>query len=197
MTEISAQSVKELREKTGAGFMECKKALSEARGDVETALENLRKQGLAQAQKKAARTTSQGWIGHYVHSNGRIGVLLELFCETDFVAKNPTFQELLKDLCMQIAAANPLVVRPEELPPGTVAREREIFIAQAKEKPEAARDKIVQGKLEKYYADVCLLRQSFIKDDKKTVQDHITEKIATLGENIAVGRFLRLDLGAK
>lgn len=197
MHEISAQAVKELREKTGAGFMECKRALHEASGDFARALDVLRKQGLAQAQKKATRVTSQGWIGHYVHSNGRIGVLLELFCETDFVARNPSFQELLKDLCMQIAATSPLVVRPEDLSPELVAQERAIYAEEVKDKPPQVRDKIVEGKLQKFHSEACLLAQPFVKDDQKTVQDYITEKVATLGENITVGRFVRMDLGVK
>ena len=196
---ISAQMVKALREKTGAGMMDCKKALEACNGDEEKAIAWLREKGLAKAQKKAGRATSEGWIGSYIHSNGKIGVLVELKCETDFVARNEKFLALAKDLAMQIAATNPVCVRPEELPEDLIAREKEIYLNQAKEegKPDHIAEKIVEGRLKKYYKEVCLLEQPFIKDDSKTIKDLINEAIAVLGENIQIGRFSRLALGAE
>jgi elongation factor Ts len=196
---ISAQMVKALREKTGAGMMDCKKALEACNGDEEKAIAWLREKGLAKAQKKAGRATSEGWIGSYIHSNGKIGVLVELKCETDFVARNEKFLALAKDLAMQIAATNPVCVRPEDLPEDLIAKEKEIYLKQAKEegKPEHIAEKIVEGRLKKYYKEVCLLEQPFIKDDSKTIKDLINEAIAVLGENIQIGRFSRLALGAE
>ncbi|WP_457571523.1 translation elongation factor Ts [Desulfovulcanus sp.] len=196
---ITAQMVKALREKTGAGMMDCKKALEACNGDEEKAVAWLREKGLAKAQKKAGRATSEGWIGSYIHSNGKIGVLVELKCETDFVARNEKFLALAKDLAMQIAATNPVCVRPEELPEELIAKEKEIYLNQAKEegKPEHIAEKIVEGRLKKYYKEVCLLEQPFIKDDSKTIKDLINEAIAVLGENIQIGRFSRLALGAE
>ncbi|MBT8764271.1 translation elongation factor Ts [Desulfohalobiaceae bacterium Ax17] len=196
---ISAQMVKALREKTGAGMMDCKKALEACAGDEEKAIAWLREKGLAKAQKKAGRATSEGWIGSYIHSNGKIGVLVELKCETDFVARNEKFLNLAKDLAMQIAATNPVCVSPEELPEDLIAKEKEIYLNQAKEegKPEHIAEKIVEGRLKKYYKEVCLLEQPFIKDDSKTIKDLINEAIAVLGENIQIGRFSRLALGTE
>ena len=197
MADIPASLVKDLRQQTGAPMMDCKKALAETGGDFDKAVEFLRKKGSATAAKKAGRTTSQGWVGHYIHSNGKIGVLVEVNCETDFVAKNDQFQELCRDLSMQVAAMSPLTVRPEELPSEEVERERAVFTEQVKDKPAEVQGKIVEGKLKKWYSEVCLLEQSFVKDDKKSVQDYINEKIATIGENITVARFVRMQLGGE
>ena len=198
--EIRAESVKELREKTGAGFMDCKKALAEASGDFDAAVRWLREKGLAAAAKKAGRTTSEGLIGTYLHAGGRIGVLVEVNCETDFVAKTPDFQGLVKDLAMQVAAASPALpryVRREEVPATVIDQEREIYRAQAKAsgKPEKVIEKIVDGKIDKFLSDICLLEQPFIRDPEKTVKDIVTEAIAKLGENILVRRFARFQLG--
>ena len=198
MAEISAQAVKELRERTGAGMMECKKALQETAGGFDKAIDLLRKQGLAKAEKKSGRVTSQGWIGSYIHSNGRIGVMLEVFCETDFVARNEKFQEFIRDLSMHIAGSpQVLAVRPEELDPAIIARERETFAEQVKDKPEKIREQIVDGKIQKFYADVCLLHQKYVKDDSMTVDEFIKSKIATIGENIMLGRFVRMEFGSQ
>lgn len=197
MAEISASAVKVLREKTGAGMMDCKKALVESGGNEEKAIAYLREKGLAKAAKKAGRATSQGVIGSYIHNNGKIGVMVELKCETDFVAKNEKFQAFAKDLAMQIAATAPLCVAPEQVPADLLAKEREIFKNQAMEegKPEAIAEKIVEGRLKKYYSEVCLLDQPFIKEDKKTIRDLLNELIAVLGENMQIGRFDRMVLG--
>ena len=197
MAEISAQAVKVLREKTGAGMMDCKKALVEAGGSEENAIKYLREKGLAKAAKKAGRATSQGMVGSYIHSNGKIGVMVELKCETDFVAKNEKFQAFARDLAMQIAATSPLCVSPEQVPADLLAKEREIFKQQAMQegKPEAIAEKIVEGRLKKYYSEVCLLEQPFIKEDKKTIKDLLNELIAVLGENMQIGRFNRMVLG--
>ncbi|MFQ5654956.1 MAG: translation elongation factor Ts [Planctomycetota bacterium] len=195
MSEISASVVKELRQKTGAGFMDCKRALSESGGDVDAAADLLRKRGVELAAKKAGRATSQGWIGSYVHSNGRIGVLVELNCETDFVARNDKYQVFLKDLCMHVAAMNPLALTPEDLDPELVEKERSIYADQVKDKPDGVREKIAEGKLNKYFSEVCLLHQPFVRDDKKTVQEVLTEQIATIGENMSIRRFVRLEMG--
>ena len=197
MAEISANAVKELREKTGAGMMDCKKALAEAGGDFAKAEEVLRKKGLASAAKKAGRIASEGAVGSYIHMGGKIGVLVEVNCETDFVARNEAFQALVKDVAMQIAASNPLWVRREEVPADVVAKELEIAKAQMREqkKPEAIIEKIAQGKVDKFYKEVCLLEQPFVKDDKKSVQEMITEQVSKIGENIQVRRFARFVLG--
>jgi len=195
---ISAQQVKELREKTGIGFMDCKQALEESGGDIPKAIEYLRKKGLATASKKVGRTTSQGIITSYIHGNGKIGVLVEVNCETDFVARTDDFQGMVKDIAMQIAAYNPTYVSREEIPREVIEKEREIAKAQLGDtnKPEEIVRKIVEGKLEKnFYARVCLLDQPFIKDDSKNVQSLITDTIAKLGENILVSRFARFELG--
>lgn len=195
---ISAQEVKELREKTGAGMMECKKALEDAKGNYEEAVKLLRERGLAAAAKKAGRATREGIIGQYIHAGGRLGVLVEVNCETDFVARTPEFQELVKDLAMQIAAASPLWVRREEIDPAALEREREIYRNQtlAEGKPAPIVDKIVEGRLKKYYSEVCLYEQPFIRDGSVTVEDVIKSKIATIKENISVRRFVRFEVGA-
>lgn len=195
--EVSANIVKELREKTGAGFMDCKKALAETGGDVEKAVDYLRQKGIAAAAKKASRVAADGAVGAYVHPGGKIGVLLELNCETDFVARNAEFQTLLKDVAMQIAAANPRFVRREDVSPGEFERERAIHRQQALDsgKPEKIVDKIVEGKMERFYSEVCLLEQAFIKDPDRKVSDIINDAIARLGENIQVRRFARYHLG--
>jgi len=197
VAEISASAVKELREKTGAGMMDCKKALTESGGDAAKAEEYLRKKGLASAAKKAGRVASEGAVGSYIHMGGKIGVLVEVNCETDFVARNEAFQALVKDVAMQIAASAPQWVRREEVPAEVVAKEMEIARDQAREqkKPEAIVEKIAQGKVEKFYKEACLLEQPFVKDDKLSVQDMVTQAVARIGENIQVRRFARFVLG--
>jgi elongation factor Ts len=194
---ITAAVVKELREKTGAGMMDCKKALGETAGDLDKAIDYLRQKGLAAAAKKADRVAADGAVGAYVHPGGKIGVLVEINCETDFVARTTEFQALLKDIAMQVAAANPRYVRREEVSAEEFEKERSIYRQQALEtgKPEKVVDKIVEGKVERFYADVCLLEQSFIKDPDKKVTDIMNEAIARLGENIQVRRFARYHLG--
>ncbi len=195
--EVSAQAVKELREKTGAGMMDCKKALAEAGGDFAKAEELLRKKGLSAAAKKSSRAATEGAVASYIHMGGKIGVLVEVNCETDFVARTEGFQALVKDLSMQIAAAAPRWVRREEVPQDVIAKELEIAKAQAREqkKPDAIIEKIATGKVEKFYAEFCLLEQPFVKDDKKKIQDVVTEAIAKIGENIQIRRFARFVLG--
>jgi elongation factor Ts len=195
--EVSANVVKELREKTGAGFMDCKKALAESGGDVEKAVDYLRQKGIAAAAKKAGRVASDGAVGAYVHPGGKIGVLLEINCETDFVARNAEFQALLKDVAMQIAAASPRFVRREDVSSAEFDRERAIYRQQALDsgKPEKIVDKIVEGKMERFYSEVCLLEQAFIKDPDRKVSEVINDAIARLGENIQVRRFARYHLG--
>ncbi|TVQ98445.1 MAG: translation elongation factor Ts [Desulfovibrionales bacterium] len=194
---ITASLVKELRERTGAGMMDCKKALQECGGDQEKSLLWLREKGLAKAQKKSGRATSQGVIGSYIHSNGKIGVMVELKCETDFVAKNEKFLELAKDLAMQVAATSPLCVASEDIPEDVLERERQFVTQQTRDegKPENIIPKIVDGRMKKFAQEVCLLEQVFIKDDSRKIKDLITETIAVLGENIQVGRIVRLALG--
>lgn len=194
---ISAEMVRELREKTGVGMMECKKALTEAGGDFEAAVSLLRQKGLATAQKKAGRTASEGAIGSYIHMD-KIGVLVEVNCETDFVARTDDFRELLKNIAMHIAASAPLYVSREEVREDVIENERKIYRAQVADKPQQIMDKIVEGKLEKFYNEACLLDQIFIKDpeQKMKIKDLITEKIAKLGENIVVRRFVRFQVGA-
>ncbi len=195
--EISAKMVKGLREKTGAGMMDCKKALQESNGDEQKAVVWLREKGLSKAQKRAARSASEGFIGSYVHANGKIGVLVELNCETDFVAKSDKFQELAKNLSMQVAAANPVCVRPEDLPQDAIEQEKEIYANQARAdgKPEQVVEKIVEGRVKKYYKEVCLLEQPYIKDDSLAVKDLINELVAVLGEKVEVTRFVRMEVG--
>jgi elongation factor Ts len=196
MTTISAELVKNLREKTGAGMMECKKALTESKGDCEKAIDLLRQKGLASASKKSGRTASEGLIDSYIHM-GKIGTMVEINCETDFVARTDDFKELCKDVSMHIAAATPLYLSREDIPQDIIAREKGIYRAQVADKPANVIDKIIEGKLEKFYTDVCLLDQIFIKDpdQKKKIKDLVTEKIAKLGENIIIRRFSRFQLG--
>jgi len=195
--EVSSTIVKELREKTGAGFMDCKKALTETEGNLEKAVDYLRQKGLAAAAKKADRVAADGAVGAYVHPGGKIGVLVEINCETDFVARTTEFQTLLKDMAMQIAAANPRYVRRTDVSGEEIEREREIYLRQAQEsgKPEKFIEQIVQGKMERFYSEVCLLEQPFIKDPEKKVSDVLTEAITRLREKIEVRRFARYLLG--
>ena len=195
MSEFSAKDVAELRKRTGVGMMECKKALLETSGDLEKAIDLLRSRGAQMAAKKAGRETNQGWIGSYVHSNGKIGVIVEVLCETDFVAKNDQFQELIRDIAMHIAAMNPQALVPEELDPELIERERAVFLEQVADKPEAIRGNIVEGKLNKFFSEVCLTKQAFIKDDKKSIYQVVTDAIATIGENIQLTRFSRFEIG--
>lgn len=192
-----SESVKELREKTGAGILDCQKALTESSNNIDKAIDYLRQKGLAAAQKKAGRETNQGLIHAYIHAGGKIGVLVEVNCETDFVARNEEFKSFVNDLALQIAASSPSHVKREDLPSDVVAKERAIYEAQAKEmgKPPAAWPKIVEGKLEKYYQESCLLEQAFIKDPSVTVKDLLAQKIAKIGENMNVRRFVRYQLG--
>jgi elongation factor Ts len=194
---ISASLVKELREKTGAGFMDCKEALKECEGDAEKAVDYLRKKGLSAAAKRAGRQASEGVVGSYIHMGGKIGVIVEVNCETDFVARTDDFAELVNDLAMQVAAARPLYVRREEVPADLVGREREIFKAQALEsgKPENVVERIVDGKIEKFYQQVCLEEQEFIKENGTRVLDHIKSLAGKLGENVQVNRFARFEIG--
>jgi elongation factor Ts len=195
--ELNATVVKELREKTGAGFMDCKKALAETGGNLERAVDYLRQKGLAAAAKKADRVAADGAVGAYVHPGGKIGVLVEINCQTDFVARTTEFQTLLKDMAMQIAAASPHYVKREEVPGDEIAKEREIYYRQALEsgKPEKVIEKIVEGKMERFYCEVCLLEQSFIKDPDRKVSDIINDAITRMGEKIEVRRFARYHLG--
>lgn len=194
---ITADMVKQLRERTGAGMMDCKKALTETQGDMEKAIELLREKGLAVAAKKAGRITAEGLVESYIHGGGRIGVLVEVNCETDFVAKTDNFKALVKDIAMQIAASNPLYVRKEEVPAEAIAHEREIFRAQAlnEGKPEKIVDKMVDGRIGKYYKEICLLEQPFIKDTDNTIAQVINDSIVKIGENISIRRFVRFQLG--
>ena len=195
--EISAQQVKQLRERTGAGMMECKRALVEAKGDLAEAEVVLRKQGIASAAKKSTRTTRQGVIGSYIHAGAQMGVLIEVNCESDFVARTEDFQELVKDLAMQVAAADPQFVRREDVGAAVIAKEKDIARARAlaEGKPEKILDKIVEGRLTKFYEEICLMEQPFIKENTTTIADLIRTKIAKLGENISVARFVRFKVG--
>ena len=194
---VSATSVKELRERTGAGMMDCKKVLTEANGDMDKAIELLREKGLAAAAKKAGRVASEGLVEAYIHGGGRIGVLVEVNSETDFVAKNEEFKEFVREVAMQIAACNPLYVRREEVPAELVEKEKEILKAQAlnEGKPEKIIEKMVEGRIEKFYKEICLLEQPYIKDSDKTINDVLVQKIATIGENLAIRRFVRFERG--
>lgn len=194
---VDAKLVKTLREMTGAGMLECKAALEEANGDLEAAVEILRKKGIAKAAKKAGRETKEGIIHSYIHAGGRIGVLLELNCETDFVARNDLFKELANEIALQIAAMRPQYVKREDIPREVVEKEGEIAreAAMAEGKPAHIAEKIAEGKLEKFYKEVCLYEQPYIKDDKKTIEEVIKEYIAKIGENIQVRRFCRFELG--
>ncbi len=195
--EISAALVRELREKTGAGMMDCKKALLESAGGMEKAVDYLRQKGLAQASRKEGRDAAEGLVGSYIHGGGKIGVLVELNCETDFVARTPEFQGLLKDVAMQVAATNPRYIRREDVPENELERERQIYQQQAIElgKPEKVMSKIVDGKVERFYSEVCLLEQEFIKDPDRQVGDLIKDVVARLGENVQVRRFMRYHIG--
>lgn len=199
--EISASAVKELRERTGAGMMDCKKALSESKGNMDAAIEYLRKKGLSAAAKKAGRATSEGMIGSYVHSNGKVAVLVEVNCETDFVARNEGFQTFVKDLAMHIAAAAPVCVRPEEMPQDYIAKEKEIALAQIKQdpkmagKPQQVLDKIIEGKVQKIYDEQCLMNQKFVKNPDQTITELLNQTVAKIGENISITRFARFVLG--
>jgi elongation factor Ts len=197
MAEISAKLVKELREKTGVGIMDCKEALSASNGDMVQAIELLRKKGLATAQKRAGRTTSEGTIATYVHLGGKLGVMVEVNSETDFVAKNEQFKEFAKNIAMHIAASNPLGIRPEDVPAEVVAKEREIYVAQAKEtgKPEKVIEKIVEGKLKKFFEENCLLNQPYVRDPDISVNDLLNDLISKIGENITIRRFVRYQVG--
>lgn len=197
MTEINAALVKKLRDATGAGMMECKAALTEAKGNIEEATTILRKRGLAQATKKAGRSTNEGLIGSYIHMGGKIGVLVEVNCESDFVARTDDFQSLAREIAMHVAAANPQYVRREEVPADVLEREREIYRGQmeGQNKPAAVIDKIVEGKLNSFFEQVCLLDQPSIRDPKMTIGQVVQAAIAKLGENIAIARFVRYKLG--
>ena len=193
----SATLVKELREKTGAGILDCQKALTENGNDIEKAIDYLRQKGLAAAQKRAGREANEGLISAYIHPGSRIGVLVEVNCEADFVARNDEFQALVKDVSLQIAAARPAYVSREDIPVEVIEREKAVYQGQCKEmgKPEAAWPKIIEGKLEKFYQEMCLLEQAFIKDPSVTIKDLLTQRIAKIGENIVIRRFTRYELG--
>jgi len=197
MSEVSAQDVKDLREKTGAGFMDCKAALRESGGDIESAVRYLRERGLAAAAKKAGRTTAEGVIGSYIHAGGKIGVLIEVNCETDFVARTEDFQQFVRNLAMQVAAARPIYVSRDQVPAAELEREREIYTAQASQtgKPPQVVAKMVDGKVDKYASEVCLLDQDYVKEPGKPVRQVVADAIAKLGENISVRRFMRFQLG--
>lgn len=197
MAEITAAMVKKLRDATGAGMMECKAALTEANGNLDEATTILRKRGLAQATKKAGRSTNEGIVGHYIHMGGKIGVLVEVNCESDFVARTEDFQNLVKEIAMHIAAASPQYVRREHVPADVLARERDVYKGQmeGQKKPPAILDKIVEGKLSSFYEQVCLLDQPSVRDPKVTIGQLVTQAIAKMGENIAIPRFVRFKLG--
>lgn len=197
MADITSDMIKELREKTQAGMLDCKKALIECGGDIEKSVEYLRKKGLASANKRMGREAREGIIASYIHTNSKLGVLLELNCETDFVAKNADFHELAKEISMQVAASSPLYVDIEDVPAEELEKEKDIYRDQMKDsgKPEQVVEKIVEGKLKKYYSEVCLMEQEYIKDPKLTIRDLVKNRIATYGENITVGRFVRYKIG--
>ncbi len=196
--EITPEQVRTLRDKTGAGIMECKEALNASNGSVDGAVDWLRKKGLKTAEKKAGRATANGLIGHYIHSNGRIGVIVEVNCETDFVARNEEFIQFVKDLAMHVAAARPIAVSRTDIKPDVIERERAIYVEQVKAlgKPEAAIPKIVEGKFDKFFAENCLLEQPFVKDETKKIEDLVKAKIAKIGENIQIKRFARFEIGS-
>ena len=194
-TEIDSKLVKALREKTGVGMMDCKKALIEAKGNAAEAEVILRKKGIAVAGKKAGRSANEGCIASYIHHGSKLGVLVEVNCETDFVARNEAFRELVKDITQHIAAANPSYIKREDVPAKVVEAEKEIYRAQVKDKPPQAVEKIVSCKLEKFFSTVCLLEQPFVKDPEIVIKDHVTAKITQLGENIVIRRFVRWQLG--
>lgn len=194
---VTTSQIKELREKTGVGIMDCKTALNECNGDIEKAIEYLRKKGIATAKKRSGRTTSQGQVTSYIHAGGKIGVLVEVNCETDFTGKNEDFTNFVKDVAIQIAATNPFAIDRESIPQDILEKERDIYAAQAKEsgKPEKVIEKIVDGKLKKFYSEACLLEQPFVKNPDITVQDLLNEMIAKTGENVMIRRFVRFQLG--
>lgn len=196
---VSAADVKQLRDKTGAGMMDCKRALEESGGDIDKAISYLREQGMLAASKKSSREAKEGLIHTYLHQGGRIGAMVELNCETDFVARNDAFQGLARDIAMQVAAAKPIAVDRDQISPELIEKEKEIYSNQAKNegKPEHIVDRIVDGRIEKYHQEYCLLEQPFIRDTDKTVQDLITDAVGNLGENILVRRFVRFELGAE
>lgn len=195
MSEISAQIVKKLREETGAGMMECKKALGESNGDFEKAKLILRKRGIAIADKKSARAAKEGIIASYIHVGDKVGVLVEVNCESDFVGRNPDFREFVKNITLQIAAAEPRYVAREDVPAAIIEREKEVAAAQVKNKPPQAVAKILEGKLDKFYQTVCLLEQGYVRDQNQTIKDVITATVAKLGENILIRRFIRWKVG--
>ena len=191
---IDSKLVMQLRQQTGAGVLDAKKALEDSQGDLEKAIVQLRKSGVLKAAKKSERETKEGLVHAYIHGGGRVGVLVELFCETDFVARNPEFQELAHDLAMQIAATNPLYAKPEDVPAEAVEKEKEIYRVEVVGKPAEIQEKILQGKLDKWYSEICLFKQSFIKDETQNIEAIMQSKIAKLGENIQLGRFIRYSL---
>lgn len=197
MSTISAKMVMQLREKTGAGIMDCKEALTECNGDMDSAVDFLRKKGLATAAKRAGRAMTEGVIQSYIHMDGKLGVLVEVNCETDFVAKNDDFNAFAKNLAMHIAATNPVAIRPEDVPEEIVSKEKEIYRAQVLEmgKPEKIADKIVDGKMQKYFKENCLLNQAYVRDPDMTIEDLLNEMIAKIGENISIKRFARFRIG--
>jgi len=195
MVEITAQMVAALRSKTGAGLIDCKKALAESNGVEEEAIVILKKKGIASAAKKAGRSAQEGLVQSYIHMGGKLGVLIEVNCETDFVARNEEFGQMVSDICMHIAAANPLYLSREDIPQDVIAKEVEIAKAQCAGKPEAAIERIVEGKLNKWYGETCLLEQTFVKNPELTIQGLLTSKIAKMGENIIIKRFVRFQLG--
>jgi elongation factor Ts len=195
MAEVNPALVKQLREKTNAGMMDCKKALVESGGDLNRAEDILRKKGIARASTKASRAAKEGVVASYIHLHGKVGVLVEINCETDFVAKNESFRDFVKDVTLHIAAAHPLYVSRDQVPPESIEREREIYRAQVKGKPENVAEKIVNGKLDKFFGGVCLLDQAFVKNPDQTVKDLVASKIAELGENIVIRRFTRYVVG--
>lgn len=197
MSTISAKTVMQLREKTGAGIMDCKEALTECNGDMDSAVDFLRKKGLATAAKRAGRAMTEGVIQSYIHMDGKLGVLVEVNCETDFVAKNDDFNAFAKNLAMHIAAMNPVAIRPEDVPEEIVSKEKEIYRAQVLEmgKPEKIADKIVDGKMQKYFKENCLLNQAYVRDPDMTIEDLLNEMIAKIGENISIKRFARFRIG--
>jgi elongation factor Ts len=194
---ITSQMVKDLRDKTSAGMMDCKKALTETGGDMEKAVDLLRQKGLAVAAKRAGRATSEGVIETYIHAGGKLGVMVELNCETDFVAKTEAFRSFAKDLAMHIAAANPVAITREDVPENVISREKEIYIQQALEsgKPKNIVEKMITGKMEKFLADICLLEQKFVKDEERSIQDLLTDMVGKIGENISIKRFVRFQVG--
>jgi elongation factor Ts len=197
MAEVKLDQVKELREKSGAGMGDCRAALIETQGDMEKAMDWLRKKGVAAAGKRSGKAAKEGKVHAYIHGNGKLGVLVEINCETDFVARTEDFEELVREVGMQIAAMNPLYVKRDEVPANVIEKEKEIYKEQMKDsgKPEKVVEKIVEGKIEKFYTEVCLLEQAYIKDDKKNIETFLKEKIAKLGENLVIKRFVRFVLG--